>query len=458
MRSSATVLRKTAKSDNYLFINYSILFNDGKFKPEAKTTMNTAVYMNKTLSTATARIKRMNDDYHNIVIERGKGVYFYLKDQRKILDLTSGATVANLGHGNQTIRKAINNQGQLISNTYFFNNEPRQKYRQLLLDEINNRIAVKTYEDVVFLSSGSEIIDCAIKAAMRFTNRNHFVSTNTSFHGRTIGCMELTQLPFSKPFQKKEMSSYFTFPADEAMEESSLAELQQIFVEKPGEIAAVILEPYQGDGGLLFPRSQFFLKVAELCKSNNTLLILDEMQSGFGRTGTLFYFEQLAIIPDIVCLGKAIANGLPTAAMVSTREIISSLRHEHIANSFGGNPLSMAAAMEVLLRIRRKSFLDKVVHKGEYFLQELLKLKEKHPIIKNVRGKGLIFGIELDHTQIEDAGIDFMKLCLENNLLVMPPKGVKKNIIKISPPLIIKRSEISKAVERLDDALGELLS
>jgi acetylornithine/N-succinyldiaminopimelate aminotransferase len=414
--------------------------------------------MNKTLSTTPARIKRMNDDYHKILIERGEGVYLYLKDRRKILDLTSGATVANLGHGNQSIRKAINKQGQLISNTYFFNNEPRQKYRQLLLDEINKRIAKKTYEDVVFLSSGSEIIDCAIKAAMRFTNKNHFVSTNTSFHGRTIGCMELTQLPFSKPFQKKEMSSYFTFPADEAMEEQSLEELQQIFAGKPNEIAAVILEPYQGDGGLLFPRKQFFSKVAALCKSNNALLILDEMQSGFGRTGTLFYFEQLDIIPDIVCLGKAIANGLPTAAMVSTREITSSLLHEHIANSFGGNPLSMAAAIEVLLRIRKQSFLDKVVHKGEYFLQELLKLKEKHPIIKNIRGKALIFGIELDHTKIDDAGNNFMRLCLDNNLLVMPPKGVKKNIIKISPPLIIKLSEIAKAIERLDNALEKLKS
>lgn len=418
--------------------------------------MNPAAYMDKPLSPVTARIKRMNEDYHNIVIESGRGVNFYLKDGRKILDLTSGATVANLGHGNQAIRKAINKQGELISNTYFFNNEPRQKYRQLLLDEINKRIAAKTYEDVVFLSSGSEIIDCAIKAAMRFTNRNHFVSTNTSFHGRTIGCMELTQLPFSRPFQKKEMSSYFTFPADESMEEPSLNELQHIFFEKPDEIAAVILEPYQGDGGLLFPRNDFFLKVANLCKKNNALLILDEMQSGFGRTGTLFYFEQLGIIPDIVCLGKAIANGLPTAAMVSTREIISSLRHEHIANSFGGNPLSMAAATEVLLRIRKKSFLNKVVHKGNYFLQELLKLKEKHSIIKNIRGKGLIFGIELDHTKMEEPGTTFMKLCLENNLLVMPPKGVKKNIIKISPPLIIKYSEIAQAADRLDSALRAL--
>lgn len=418
--------------------------------------MNPAAIMDKTLSPAPARVKRMNDDYHNIIIEKGRGVYFYLKDGRKILDLTSGATVANLGHGNQSIRKALNKQGQLISNTYFFNNEPRQQYRQLLLDEINKRIAIKTYEDVVFLSSGSEIIDCAVKAAMRFTNKNHFVSTNTSFHGRTIGCMELTQLPFSKPFQKKEMSSYFTFPANEAMEETSLNELKTIFLEKPGEIAGVILEPYQGDGGLLFPRSEFFQKIAALCKQNNALLILDEMQSGFGRTGTLFYFEQLGFIPDIICIGKAIANGLPTAAMVSTKEIISSLKHEHIANSFGGNPLSMAAATEVLLQIRKKSFLNKVVQKGEYFLQELLKLKQKHSIVKNIRGKGLIFGIELDAAQTEEAGVNFMKLCLENNLLVMPPKGVKKNIIKISPPLIIKHSEIAKAIERLDKALEEL--
>ena len=117
--------------------------------------MNPAAYMDKPLSPVTARIKRMNEDYHNIVIERGRGVYFYLKDGRKILDLTSGATVANLGHGNQAIRKAINKQGEQISNTYFFNNLPRQKYRQLLLDEINQRTASKTYEDVLFISSGS---------------------------------------------------------------------------------------------------------------------------------------------------------------------------------------------------------------------------------------------------------------------------------------------------------------
>lgn len=420
--------------------------------------MNPAAYMNKQLSPATARVKRMSGDYHNIVIEKGKRVYFYLKDGRKILDLTSGATVANLGHGNQAIRKAIDRQGKKISNTYFFNNEPRQQYRHLLLDEMNKRIPEKKYEEIVFLSSGSEIIDCAIKAAMRFTGRHHFVSTTTSFHGRTIGCMELTQLPFSKPFQKNEMSSYFSFPSDVADEERSLHELQQIFTDKPGEIAAVILEPYQGDGGLLFPRSDFFLKVAALCKQHKALLVLDEMQSGFGRTGTLFYFEQLGIMPDIICAGKAIANGFPTAAMISTRAIISSLKPEHIANSFGGNPISMTAAIEVLLHIRKQHFLDSVVDKGNHFRQELWKLKAKHPIVKNIRGTGLIFGIELDSTQLEEPGLAFMKLCLENNLLVMPPKGVKKNIIKISPPLVIKQKEIDKAVKRLDSALTALAS
>lgn len=391
--------------------------------------------------------------YPDVTVENGKGVHLKLTNGKKLLDLTSGATVVNLGHGNTAIAKAVFKNRNWLENTYLFNNIPQQKYRKLLLKEINKSINASFYKDAFFLSSGSEIIDCAIKASINFTKKKSIVSTRTSFHGRTINCMELTELPFSNIVNKSGYSFFFNYPSNIREEKESIYELEKLISNERNDIAALILEPYQGDGGLLFPSKQFFLEVQKLCNDNSVLFILDEIQSGFGRTGTLFYFLQLGIIPDLLCLGKAIGNGFPAAALVSRNEILTTLKVHHISNSFGGNPISMSAAYEVLSVIKRKSFLKGVENKGRYFFLELLKLKEKYRFIKDVRGLGLILGLELATSESVEVGSLFAKFCYEQGLLVMPPKGIQKNVIKISPPLIITKDQINDAILKLGSAL-----
>lgn len=400
----------------------------------------------------------MNNNYiSEIIIEKGRGVYLYLTNGYELLDLTSGATVANLGHGNADIADCIARQATSVSNTYLFNNVPREEYRKRLLDALNPAGASGYYEDLVFLSSGSEIVDCAMKMAMCFTGKQRFITTPSSFHGRTINAIGLSQLPFAKvvPFRNDSYPNRFIpYPHSPAEEAGSLAILQQI-LDTDSDIAGIILEPYQGDGGLLFPSSDYFQQIEKRCRKYGILFILDEIQSGFGRTGSLFYHSQLGIQPDILCMGKAIANGLPCAALSAPHSIIAAVKAEHISNSFGGNPLSMAAAIAVLEAMQKNDFLKQVTIKGNYFREKLSGLKKQFPFISAIRGTGLIIGLELDNSQA-DVGYRFTERCYRNGLLVMPPKGLGKNVIKISPPLVISYEEILNAVYRIERSLQDI--
>lgn len=388
---------------------------------------------------------------NDITIKSGDRVYFSLTNGKTLLDLTSGATVANLGHGNPKLALALKEQLKLVENTYLFKNIPREKYKSQLLREINKGLTKPVYNEIFFLSTGSESIDFAIKAAYALTGKKKIISTSTSFHGRTINCMELTKLPFSSTIKKGKNVLFVEYPGNEKMEDAIVSAIDNT-VRSHTDIATLILEPYQGDGGLLFPTRSFFIKVQKICRKNKVVFILDEIQSGFGRTGSLFYFQQLGITPDIICLGKAMANGLPASAVVSTSGIISSLKPEYVSNSFGGNALSMAVAGKVLSTVSRQKFLDKVKSNGFLFKEKLEKLKVRYPIITSIRGKGMIYGIELN-SNIKGIGELFCEQCYHENLLVMPPKGLNKNVIKLSPPLIINRSELKKAVMLLEHAL-----
>jgi 4-aminobutyrate aminotransferase-like enzyme len=392
-------------------------------------------------------------DYtREIIIERGQRCHLYLTNGKCLLDLTSGATVANIGHGNKEISRCVARQASLIANTYLFNNIPRIKYKEELLAEINSLAGDAIYGEIFFLSSGSEIIDCAMKTAMIYTGKTRFASTPSSFHGRTLNGMGLSHLPFTKkvPENKEHPTGvFFPYPKNSDEEHRSLKELEDL-LKQDDQIAGVILEPYQGDGGLLFPSSGYFRAVESLCRDFSVLFILDEIQSGFGRTGSLFYFSQLGIKPDILCLGKAIANGLPCSALVAPSRILSSINAKDISNSFGGNPMSMAAARKVLAITRNERFLRDVKRKGAVFMKGLKRLQSNYGCINDIRGHGLIIGVELNNSKNERIGDDFVNAAYENGLLLMPPKGAMKNVIKISPPLIISLGEINAAIEALE--------
>ena len=394
----------------------------------------------------------------DIVIISGKGALVQLENGKQLIDLTSGATVTNLGHGNRRIARAVYDQLKQLENVYVFNTRKKIDYKRRLLQELNTGLDTNHYDDIIFLSSGSESIDCAVKCVRAGNPRSKIVSTYTSFHGRTLNGIQLSRLPFTDLIPDNHTGHlFFSYPRSIDEEKSSIAAFNDLVTQYNDELCALILEPYQGDGGLIFPGPGFFQDIAKICRANGIPLILDEIQSGFGRTGAMFYFQSLGILPDIICLGKAMANGIPCSCVAGSRGITKRLSLEHYSNSFGGNPVAMAAALEVLNIFQKEKILRSVKKKAEQFRRGLNALQDKYPQkVKAIRGTGLIFGMELNESRDVSIGSSFVKKAIENGLLVMPPKGSLKNVIKISPPLIIPGSTITSSLVKIDLVLDAL--
>jgi acetylornithine/N-succinyldiaminopimelate aminotransferase len=394
----------------------------------------------------------------DIVIASGKGAFVKLENGKQLIDLTSGATVTNLGHGNRKIARVVYDQLKQLENVYVFNTRQKIDYKQRLLQELNTGLDTGFYDDIIFLSSGSEAIDCAVKCVRANNPRSKIVSTYTSFHGRTVTGIQLSRLPFTNLIPTNSSPHlFFSYPGRIDEEKNSIAEFNDLVIQHKEDICALILEPYQGDGGLIFPSAAFFRGIAKICRENGIPLILDEIQSGFGRTGTMFYFQSLGILPDIICLGKAMANGIPCSCVAGSSGITKRLSLEHYSNSFGGNPIAMVAAREVLDIFHKEEILKSVEKKSRQFQQGLNVLKDKYPDkLRAIRGRGLIFGIELNESHNHSVGAIFVQKAIESGLLIMPPKGSLKNVIKISPPLIIRKSTIASSLEIIDSILGSL--
>lgn len=399
--------------------------------------------------------------YNNINIISGDGVFLEIENKGKCLDLTSGATVMNLGHGNKRIAQAIYNQSLSLSNTYVFNSPVKKSYSKRILEAFNHR-GVENYDKIFFISSGSESIDSALRIAMVTTKRFKIISTPTSYHGRTIAGHKLSLLPFSKKVKglNRDEVLFFKYPSKTLdSTKQSIEELELILNENHDTVCAIVLEPYQGDGGMIFPEKDFFIQVSKLCKVYNILMILDEIQSGFGRTGSMFAFQDLDIIPDIICIGKAISNGLPCSAVVLRKGInLNELDDTDFASSFGGNPLALAAADEVLNILNEDAVISKIKTNESFITNNFKILMEKYPVIKNISGRGMIYGIELSTTKENyiPIGNMFFEEAYNSSLIVMPPKGNLKNVIKISPPIIISIDELKIMFERLDNTLLSL--
>jgi len=385
--------------------------------------------------------------------KKGNGAKVILSNDLEYIDMCSGATVANLGQGNERIAKAVYEAMSKLSNTFFYSNEYRLKYNEMLLKELPDG-----YSQILFFSGGGEAIDSALKLAMHVKKKSKIVASTTSYHGRTFGGLSLSKLPFTfflDDILKFDMAYWFNFPSNgkkDAAYQNRLVELERI-LKTNNNIAALLIEPYQGDGGLIFPDKTFFQKIEKLCSQYDVLLMLDEIQSGFCRTGPLFAFFDLGITPDVICFGKAMANGLPGSGLILKNGLLDHLGYDMFATSFGGNPMTMSAAVEVLKILKEDNISKNVPIKGKRLEQGLIKLMNKFPsAINDVRGKGMVWGIELSlntnyGTLIGDM---FLKKSFDNGLIFMPLKGKDKNVAKISPPLVIKEEEIDHALKKLN--------
>jgi len=370
-----------------------------------------------------------------VAMVRGSGARVWDASGKEYLDFTSGIAVCNLGHCHPVVVKAIQEQAERlihISNLYHIG--PQAELAKLLTD---NSFADKVF----FCNSGAEANEAAIKLARKFFSdkgerRFKVLTMERSFHGRTFATLAATgQEKVRKGFEPfLEKFTYLPFDNLSAVEAAM-----------DSDTAAVMVEPIQGEGGVNVPDSGYLKGLKEICEKNGTLLIFDEVQVGVGRTGRLFAHEHYGVSPHIMTLAKALGGGMAIGAMLVEDSVADAFGPGSHASTFGGNPLATASGVATLKTILNNGVLDNCVKMGEYILRILLRLKDKYAFIKNVRGKGLIIGMEVD---VPVAKI--VSMCLAEGLLVI---GAGENVLRFLPPLTITTAEVDEMTEILDRVL-----
>ncbi len=377
-----------------------------------------------------------------VVLIKGRGAKVWDLEGREYLDFTGGIAVNILGHCHPSVVVAIQKQAQRllhVSNLYHI--EPQIRLAKIL---VKNSFA----DRVFFCNSGAEANEAAIKLARKYSKEAHgegrfeIISAINSFHGRTLGSLTATgQEKFQKGFEPL-VPGFKYIPFDD------VKALQAAINDKT---CAVFLEPIQGEGGVRLPADDYLRKVREICDEKNLLLILDEVQTGMGRTGKLFAYEHYGMTPDIMTLAKGLGGGVPIGAMLAAEKVASAFQPGSHASTFGGNPLVCAASIATIDAILEDGFLlDHCRRTGKYFISELRILKAKHPnIIKDVRGLGLMIGVELSID-----GNQVVNECLERGILINCTAG---NVLRFTPPIIIKPDEIDILINELHEVFRNIL-
>ncbi|GJM12116.1 MAG: aspartate aminotransferase family protein [Pseudohongiella sp.] len=378
-----------------------------------------------------------------IAIERGEACTVWDENGKSYLDFTSGWGVTCLGHAHPLITAAIVEQSQKIiqnPNSGFTYSPPRAK----LLETIS-QVLPENLTKIYFANSGAEANDAAIKLARKISGKSKIVSTTASFHGRTFNTLSVSggRDSVEKFLPALEGNSFVPF--------GDFAALEAVVDE---HTAAVILEPIQGEGGVRIPDEGFIESVSLLCRQRDVLLIIDEIQTGFCRTGKFFAIEhsKTAICPDIMTMGKGIAGGFPFAAFAVSESVDQRLDKGDHGGTFCGNPLACAVASAVVGYLQTEAVAQRVARLGELLLAGLIKLREKHPgLIGAIRGKGLLCAFELDSDALVAEVTD---AALERGLIVTPTRN---RVIRLIPALIVSESEIAAALELLDSALASVV-
>ncbi len=401
----------------------------------------------------------------DIVAERAEGIYVYDTDGRRYMDFSSGLAVLNTGHCHPSIVKAIGEQAQrfIHSGCIFY-------YPAIVeLAEKLREITPRTIEMFFFSNSGAEAVEGAIKLARYATHRQGIIAFGGGFHGRTLGAVSLTtsSARYRRNYHPL-VPSVFHVPypycyrcpmgrksGDCSME--CLGYLEWLFTHiiTPEEVACVIIEPVLGEGGYVVPPGEYMSRLRDITEKYEILFIADEVQTGFGRTGSWFACQHFGIEPDIIVLAKAIAGGLPLSAVGGRKELMERWRPGSHGTTFGGNPVSARTAIEVINIIEREGLLENVRTVGEYALERLRELKNRYPCIGDVRGLGFMLGIEfVKRDGSPDAPLleKVMTGCIERGLIIVEC-GVYKNIARLMPPLSTTLDEMQQALSILEDSI-----
>lgn len=373
-----------------------------------------------------------------VVFVKGSGARLWDINGKEYLDFVAGIAVCSLGHSHPQIIAAVKHQIRTlthVSNLYY--TEPQAQLAKLLVDH-------SFADKVFFCNSGAEANEAAIKLARKYAHENmgpekfELITMKDSFHGRTMATITATG---------QEKFQYGFTPLLAGFSYVPFNDLQALEGAISDKTCGVMLEPIQGEGGVNIPDDHYLKSVRNICDRHGILMIVDEVQTGMGRTGKLFAYEHSGIQPDIMTLAKALGNGLPIGAMLATDKVAKAFVPGNHASTFGGNPLAASAAAATIKTMLEKNVVDNSRKIGEYFLSQLKKLRRKHStIITDVRGQGMMLAVKLE---IDAA--DIVNQCLQKGLLINSTGG---KILRFVPPLIIKKKEVDQAVKILDEVMG----
>jgi acetylornithine/N-succinyldiaminopimelate aminotransferase len=367
-------------------------------------------------------------------IVKGEGCYLYDADGNKILDMFPGWAVSAIGHCHPKVVEALCKQaGELmhIDNTFY--SEPQGKLAKLLSERA---FGGKCF----FCNSGAEAVEAALKLARLHTAKEKykFITAEGSFHGRTFAAMTATAQP------KHHEGLLPLLPGFNYVPFNDIEALESAFSD---EVAAVMVEPIQGEGGINLATHEYLQKIRQLCDESGALVIFDEVTTGIGRTGKWFAYQHYDVEPDIITMAKALGGGVPIGATMATEEVAASLVPGKHATTFGGSAMVCAAAIAVIEAIEEENLIENASELGRYTMDKLEQLKQKHGIIDSVRGVGLMIGLQLN-----GPGSEIVNKCLENGLRINCTQGT---VLRFMAPMIATKEHIDKAVDILDGVLSE---
>jgi len=368
-----------------------------------------------------------------VTIVMGRGAVLWDADGREYIDCMGGYGVSLVGHCHPTVVEAIEKQcGRLITCHGSLYNDRRAELLEKLV-----KISPQGLDRVFLCNSGAESVECALKVAVKHTGRKDVVAMTGGYHGKTLGALSATWDPkYRRPFDSLLIPSFKFVPF------GNLEKAAQAISE---ETAAVIAEPIQGESGVYVAPEGFLQGLRKLCDEHGALLIFDEVQTGFGRTGEMWASQHWNVIPDILCVAKGMAGGVPMGATIARGEVMDSLETGEHSSTFGGNPLACAAACATIDAIVQEKLPDRAKRLGEYFKGRLLEIQDRLKIVREVRGMGLMIGLELrfDVFNILMGAIDMGVILLYS----------KRNILRFLPPLVIEKLQLETVVNVLEALL-----
>lgn len=375
----------------------------------------------------------------DVNFEKGLGCKLYDINGKEYLDFVSGIATNCLGHSHPVIVNAIQKQSsELIHISNYYWNSNMEKLSEKLCENSD-------HEQVFFCNSGTEAIEAALKLARKYgkmngsDSKNKVIYMNNSFHGRTLGALAVTG-------QKKYQENFS--PLMERVESVDFNDIDALVNAFDEDVCGIILEPIQGEGGIITASVEYLKKARNLCDKYNALLIFDEVQCGIGRLGSLFAYKKFGVIPDIICMAKALGGGFPIGAMMANKRCSSAFVPGDHGTTFGGNPLACAVSYAVLTELVDGGVINSVDEKSNYLTNKLMILKEKYPVIIDIKGMGLLIGIAITLNPK-----DFVAECFNEGFLIV---SAGENVIRLLPPLNVSLQEIDSAIDILEKVFHKL--